>query len=266
MRSFFITGTDTGAGKTALTSTLLAAARAAGIDAVPMKPVQTGVRRNGGLAGDIRVAIRAAAWRPAPDETHLLCPYRFVPACSPHLAAARAGETLCLDRIVRAMRTLLQSHDSVLVEGAGGVSVPIGGRRTMLDLMAAMGLPVLVAARPGLGTLNHTMLTCAALRKQGLDVAGVVMVQSGPGRWMPLMRDNLATLRRFGIPVLGRLPFMPGFARTPRAAVQKVLRDPAVAWTASLLRDRSVPAPHGLPVHDRGQHPPPKIRSHRGLR
>lgn len=235
MRSFFITGTDTGVGKTALTATLLAAARAAGIDAAPMKPVQTGVRLTGRLAGDLRVASHAAAWRPSPGETHLLCPYRFAPTCSPHLAAAKAGVTLRLSHIVRAMRALQESYDSVIVEGAGGVSVPIGGRRTMLDLIAALELPVLVAARPGLGTLNHTMLTCAALREHGAEVAGVVMVQSRPGRWTPLMRDNMATLRRFGIPILGRLPFMPGFARTPRAAVRKVLRHPAVAWMAALL-------------------------------
>ncbi|OQW94700.1 MAG: dethiobiotin synthase [Verrucomicrobia bacterium A1] len=236
MRSFFITGTDTGVGKTALTATLLAAARKAGIDAIPMKPIQTGVRRIAGLAGDIDVVARAASWHPVPGETQLLCPYRFAPACSPHLAAVRAGEAIRMDRLEGSLRKLLQFHDSVLVEGAGGVSVPIGGRRTMLDLMAAMGLPVLVAARAGLGTLNHTMLTCAAVRKRGVELAGVVMVQSGRGPWTPLMQDNLETLRRFGIPVLGRLPFMPGFARAPRPAVQRVLQDPAVAWTASLLR------------------------------
>lgn len=237
MRSFFITGTDTGAGKTALTSVLLAAARSAGIDAVPMKPVQTGVRLTRRLAGDIDIVCRAAAWHPASGETHLLCPYRFAPACSPHLAAAEAGETIRMDRIARAMRKLLKSHDAVLVEGAGGVSVPIGGRRTLLDMMAALGLPVVVAARAGLGTLNHTMLTCAALRTRGVELAGVVLVQSGRGPWTRIMKDNLETLRRFGIPVLGRLPFMPGFARTPRPAVQRVLKNPAVAWTAALLED-----------------------------
>ncbi len=238
MRSFFITGTDTGVGKTALTSVLLAAAREAGIDAVPMKPVQTGVRRAmaARAGGDMAVAIRAASWQPRPGEVPLLGPYRYPRACSPHLAASLAGRPLRVQRIVRSHRELAGRHDAVLVEGAGGALVPLAGRQTMLDLMASLGLPILVAARPGLGTLNHAMLTCGAIRARGLEIAGVVLVQAARGRWTALMQDNLETLRRFGVPVLGRLPHMPGFALDPRAACLRALRRPETRWIGPLLR------------------------------
>ena len=231
-----MTGTDTGAGKTALTAILVAGARAAGLDAVPMKPVQTGVPPRRGPAGDLRVVARAAGWRPGPGETDLVSPFRFRPACSPHRASALAGRAIGFGTVLRAFRSLRARHEAVIVEGAGGVLAPVAGRRTMLDLMEALRLPVLVAARPGLGTLNHTMLTCGAIRARGLDVAGVVLVQSEPGRWSPLMEDNRRTLLRFGVPVLGRLPHMPAFARDPRAACLRVLARPATRWIAPLLR------------------------------
>jgi dethiobiotin synthetase len=236
MRSFFVTGTDTGAGKTVLTAVLVAAARAAGIDTVPMKPVQTGVPRGRRPVGDLRIVARAAAWRAEPDEADLVSPYRFAPACSPHRAATLAGRPIEFEAILRAFCMLRPRHEALIVEGAGGVLVPVGERRTMLDLMEAMRLPVLVAARPGLGTLNHTMLTCEALRARRLEIAGVVMVQARPGRWSPLMEDNRRTLQRFGVPVLGRLPHMPGFARDPRAACLRALGRPATRWLGPLLR------------------------------
>lgn len=236
MRSFFVTGTDTGAGKTALTAVLVAAARAAGVDAVPMKPVQTGVSGGPRLSGDLRIAAAAAGWTPAPGETDLASPYRLAQPCSPHRAAALAGRVIAFETIRRAFRALRARHDAVIVEGAGGVLVPVAGRRTMLDLMAALRLPVLVAARPGLGTLNHTLLTCEAIRTRGLEIAGIVLVQSSPGAWTPLMEDNRRTLLRFGLPVRGRLPFIPGFARDPRDACLRALGRPETRWITALLR------------------------------
>lgn len=230
MQSVFITGTDTGVGKTALTAALLASARGGGADAVAMKPVQTGVRSGPALVGDLRRIAAAAGWRPAARDLHFLCPYRFPSPCSPHRAAALAGASISIPKIVSDFQKLNSRHDRVYVEGAGGVWVPVGDRETMLDLMVELGLPVLVAARPGLGTLNHTLLTCEALRARRLTVAGVVLVHSTDAAWTPLMRDNLSTLRAFGVPVLGRLPFMPDWPRRPPAAIQAVLRHPALRW------------------------------------
>ena len=127
-----------------------------------------------------------------------MAPYAFRPACSPHLAAARAGVRIDLACITRAARALAAAHDFVVVEGAGGVLVPLDGRLTMVDLMRRLGLPVLLVARTGLGTINHTLLSLLALRENGLAVAGVVFNQSSPGRRGIIERDNVQTVARLG--------------------------------------------------------------------
>lgn len=236
MRGVFVTGTDTGVGKTALAAVLFAAARAAGRDWAVMKPAQTGVvRRSRDIGGDAAIAARAAAWRPPAAERAWVNPIVLRAPCSPCRAARIEGATVSLARLAAAAAALARRHEALIVEGSGGVMVPLCGRRTMLDLMAALGLSVVVAARPGLGTINHTLLTCEAIQRRGLRLAGVVLVQSAPGRWTPLMNDNLATLRRFHIPALGRLPHMVGFPRRARAAVRRLLVSRACPWLAPLL-------------------------------
>ena len=210
-RGLFITGTDTGVGKTAVTAALLALLRGRGVDAVPMKPIQTGCLKRGGevVAPDLDGCLRAIKLTPTVEEAEWMCPYRFIPECSPHLAARIDRRPIQLRRITAAFRQLAARHDFVIAEGAGGVLVPLDERRTMLDLMRALGLPVLVVARPGLGTLNHTLLTLAALRAADLKIAGVVVVATQRGRCGRIERDNLASIARLGrVPVLGRLPFI----------------------------------------------------------
>jgi dethiobiotin synthetase len=217
-RGLFITGTDTGVGKTAVTAALLTLLRQRGVDAVPMKPIQTGCRQRAGklVAPDLEFCLRmvgaanlSRASRELCGELDWMCPYRFVPACSPHLAARLARRPIRLTKIVSAFHQLAARHDFVLVEGAGGALVPLGGGRTMLDLMRALDLPVLVAARPGLGTLNHTLLTLAALRAARLKIAGVFFVHTQPGLLTPLERDNAVTIAQLGrVEILGRLPFI----------------------------------------------------------
>ncbi|HOW97791.1 MAG TPA: dethiobiotin synthase [Kiritimatiellia bacterium] len=203
MKGLFITGTDTGIGKTAVLAALLCALRRAGIDAAPMKPVQTGCRpsRRGLVSPDLERALRAAGLRPDAAEKSLMCPYPFRPACSPHLAAAQAGVRIRLSAIRKAFRRLSARHSYVLVEGAGGVLVPLNGNKTMLDLMRALALPVIVAARPGLGTLNHTLMTLRELRRAGLKILGVILVCARRAPWGAIERSNLETIRR-----LGRVP------------------------------------------------------------
>lgn len=216
MRSVFITATDTGVGKTVLAAALLAAARAKGINAVPMKPVQTGCVRRGRriVAPDLEFCLSAAGLDPSPQERQWMCPYRFILASSPHLAAALARVHISKGGILENFRRILSRHEVVIVEGAGGLLVPINERQTMLDLMRALRLPVLLAARPGLGTLNHTLLSLHALRRAGLRVAGVVLVDRTRRPWGAIERDNLRTIRRLGrVPFVERLPYVPGFAR-----------------------------------------------------
>ncbi len=211
--ALFVTGTDTGVGKTRVAAGLLARFRAAGMDAVPMKPVQTGCRLAKGrlVAPDLDFCLRAAGLKPGKRELADMAPYCFRPACSPHLAAKEAGVTLSLPVIERAFRRLSRAHEAVVVEGAGGVLVPLNERQTTLDLMIRLRLPVLLVARPGLGTLNHTLLSLRVLQEAGLTVLGVVLNQAKPGRWGRIEVDNCRTIERLGgVKVLGCLRYGAG--------------------------------------------------------
>ncbi|MBU1694143.1 MAG: dethiobiotin synthase [Verrucomicrobia bacterium] len=234
MQGLFITGTDTGVGKTAVLGALLCALRRAGRDAVPMKPVQTGGRRGrkGLTSPDLTLALAAAGLSPDASERRLMCPYLFAPACSPHLAAAQAGRVIRIAAILKAFHRLKTAHEIVLVEGAGGILVPLNRRETMLDLMKALALPVVVAARPGLGTLNHTLLTLRELRRQGLRVLGVILVCTRPGRRGWIEQSNLETIRRLGktpVHYMGHLPALSHRNRPPERLPTQALRE-AARW------------------------------------
>ncbi len=235
-KGFFITGTDTNVGKTVVTAALLAVLRAAGKDAVPMKPIQTGCTEpNGVLVGpDLEFCLGMTGLSPGAEERRHMEVYAFKPACSPHLAAAQANTVIEFSSIAESFRILSQRRECVLVEGAGGVMVPITGRLTMLDLMVKLGLPVVLVARPGLGTVNHTLLSLRELRRAGLPVSGVVLCQAQPGERGWIERDNHRTIERLGdVPVLGRLPYIREITTgdmTPSKflnMVQKHVRPPA---------------------------------------
>ena len=257
MKGLFITGTDTDIGKTALSALLLAELRRRGTNAAPMKPMQTGCLqklepRNLKPEGkrekeefqvsslksqvsplsvpDLDYSLSMAALEVDPATYKYMSPYTFEPACSPHLAAERAGTEIDIAKIVIAARTLAKSYDFVIAEGAGGIIVPLNRRETMLDLMQAMKLPILLAARPGLGTINHTLLSIRALRSDGLDIAGVVFVASTPAEPGFIEKDNAATIEQFGkVPVLGTIPYCaalqtpkPNYNDLPRPLVAEV--------------------------------------------
>jgi len=210
-KGIFVTGTDTGVGKTVVTAALVSLFRTGGIDAVPMKPVQTGciLRADGWLAVDLGFCLNMANLEPPPAERKLMAPYCFQPACSPHLAAAQARETISISRIVHDFSALKANHELVIVEGAGGMLVPINGEETMLDVMVGLSLPVVLVARPWLGTINHTLLSLRELARAGVPVLGVIFDDSLPCAWDEIVRDNRLTIERFGdAPVLGHLPFI----------------------------------------------------------
>lgn len=217
-KGFWIIGTDTGVGKTAVTAALLHVARRRGWNAAPMKPVQTGCTRVAGnvQAPDLDFALTVADWRPSEREQALMAPYRYIPACSPHRAARMARRPIRLERIVERFDRLSERYRPLLVEGAGGLLVPVDSRRTLLDLTIAMPLPVVVVARPGLGTLNHTLLTLRALREAGLEPIAVLFVHTRPGAPTALERDNEATIRSMGrVPLTARMPYLPGIEHNP---------------------------------------------------
>lgn len=224
MRNLIVTGTGTEVGKTFVTAGLLRALRRAGRDAVVQKPFQTGCTRlpDGSLdRPDLDAAASAADWQPEACELPDLCPYAYEPACSPHLAARMAGDEPTVERVVAAARRLAARHDVVLAETAGGVLVPINERELMLDWMAALGWPVLVVARAGLGTINETLLTLRALGGAGLACAGVVLNEVRPSTSVSddafIRRDNAAAIEHYGgVPVVATIPFL---CRGPGQAV-----------------------------------------------
>ena len=218
-KGIFVTGTDTGVGKTVVTAALVSLFRADGIDAIPMKPVQTGcIPEAGGLVVvDLEFCLNMANLVPSLAEHKLMAPYCFQPACSPHLAAAQVGETISVSRIADDFSALQADHELVIVEGAGGVMVPINGKETILDVMVRLSLPVLLVARSLLGTINHTLLSLRELALAGVSVLGVIFNDSRPytgGKdpellWDEIVRDNRLTIERFGdAPILGHLPFI----------------------------------------------------------
>jgi dethiobiotin synthetase len=171
----FVTGTDTGVGKTHVACGLAQALRSQGVSVGVLKPVETGVAPDA-EAGPDGLALREAAG--CDDPVDLTCPYRLALPASP-LAAARAeGQEVSLERIRAAFAILAERHAVALVEGAGGWAVPYAPGVDTAEVAAACGLPVLVVARRALGTVNHTRLTVEAVRRAGLSVTGVVL--NGP--------------------------------------------------------------------------------------
>jgi dethiobiotin synthetase len=174
IKGIFITGTDTGVGKTYVAAGLAASLRQHGMDVGVMKPVETGCRMRGGrLFPDDAVRLMEAAC--VRDALPLVNPYRFSEPVAPFVAAGLAGKKIDTRRIISAFRKLSSIHDFMIVEGAGGIMVPLSRHVAFLDLAEAMELPVLIVARPGLGTINHTLLTISALRTRGLAIAGFVI-------------------------------------------------------------------------------------------
>lgn len=196
----FVTGTDTGVGKTHVAAGILAAFRAAGRNVAPMKAVQTGchLRKGALVAPDLMTSLKTAGLRVDATEMKDMAPYCFKPACSPHLAARLAGTRISLSRIDQAYRRLIRSYDGVIVEGAGGILVPLNTKETMLDLMVRLQLPILLVARAGLGTINQTLLSLRILNEAKLTVLGVVLNQATPGRWGQIENDNRRTIERLG--------------------------------------------------------------------
>lgn len=214
----FVTGTDTGVGKTVVCAALTAVLRAEGLDAVPMKPVQTGAAGSGvnRTAPDLEFCLSITGLDVSAREKRLMAPYSLSKPCSPHLAAAAARKRIRQAKILDSFGRLLGDRDMVLVEGAGGVLVPIDGHNTMLDLMLAMKLPVVLVSRPGLGTINHTLLSLRELRRARAAVLGVVINEAGPSARGDIEEDNVRTIERMGrTRILGRLPFMPGLGTAP---------------------------------------------------
>jgi dethiobiotin synthetase len=194
MPGLFVTGTGTGVGKTVLSAALLAAIAASGEPVRAHKPVVTGLDdpSQSGWPPDHELLAHVAGMR-----SEEVAPLRYGPAVSPHLAARLAGEAIDPVALVAHARAAVADEETVIVEGVGGLLVPLTEELMVRDLAVALGLALLIAATPGLGTINHTLLTLDAARAAGLDVRAVVLT---PWSEQPseLERSNRATIARLG--------------------------------------------------------------------
>ena len=217
MRGVFVTGTDTGIGKTVVAGAICAALTARGERVAAFKPVVTGIDEptNDGWPPDHELlATAAGGWRP-PDE---VTPYVFGPPLSPHYAAALAGAGVDPERLVATARAAAASADALVCEGVGGLLVPLADDYSVRDFARALGLPLIVVARTGLGTINHTLLTVEAARAAGLEVAGIVMTPWADPE--PIEESNRATVERLaGVPVSGLPPTSPATLAAAGAAL-----------------------------------------------
>lgn len=203
-RQFFVTGTDTGVGKTVLSALLCAA-----LDAIYWKPIQTGTIEGTDRQAVMRIA-GIARQKTLPEA------YTFCPPVSPHLAAKMAGVEIKLEQVKLPEKA---ANESVVVEGAGGVLVPINENEFMLDLIAKLKLPAILAARSSLGTINHSLLSLAALHSAGVSVRGVVLI-GDPNK------DNRAAIERYGhVNVIGEIPKLPMLNRDSLLGVYKTYFD-----------------------------------------
>jgi dethiobiotin synthetase len=211
VKGIFITGTDTGVGKTVVCGLLAGFLRGRGVRVVTQKWVQTGTA---GEPSDLAAHRRLMGLPGSVAEEALadLCPYRFSYPASPRLAAAREGRRIEASVIEAAFRRLAASHDAVLVEGAGGILVPLAEGVLTADLVVRLGLSALVVVGNRLGCVNHALLTVEAIRRRGVPLAGLVFNRppgEGGGAPEELLTDNVRVVEEISkAPVLGEVPFL----------------------------------------------------------
>ena len=206
-KGIFITGTDTGVGKTFVAVGLINALKEKGFDVCPMKPVETGCRTKRGklIPEDTMNLIKASGIKETVD---VINPYRFKHPLAPSVAAELEGKLIKKEKIFSAYNYLSKKYDITIVEGAGGIMAPLYKKYLFLDFIKDLKLPVIIISRPGLGTINHTLLTISAAKGRGVNILGVVINYAGPIKNDISVKTNPKTIENVGgIPVLGIVPY-----------------------------------------------------------
>jgi dethiobiotin synthetase len=233
-RGVFVTGTDTGVGKTLFAAALLHRLAGAGIRAAGFKPVSAGCEvRDGTLVNEDATVLAAAS--PVSLPLAAVNPVALEPAVAPHLAAAEAGRALSARALASDFERVAAAAEFVVVEGAGGWRVPLGPEETLADLGRILALPVILVVGLRLGCLNHALLTAEGIRADGLELAGWVANVQDAG--MPRLEGNITTLEdRLGCQLLARLPPILGpgpgerarqaAAAIPSASLPLIVRTP----------------------------------------
>src|SRR5262245_27719286 len=199
MTTLFVTSSGTGIGKTFVTLKLIAELKAAGRRVRALKPVASGFDAARPTDGDTGELLRALALEPTAANLDAVSPWRFAAPLSPDMAAARERRAIPFDALVAHCRAAARSGEVTLIEGVGGVMVPLDAEHTVLDWIAALGAPALLVVGSYLGTLSHSLTAATALRARGVTIAGVVVSESEE---QPVPApETAATLARFIAPV-----------------------------------------------------------------
>ncbi len=207
-KTFFVTGTDTGVGKTMVSAAILEAARAAGLRTLAMKPIASGCDETPeGLRNEDALALQSAMTESLAYE--VINPVSLKPAIAPHVAAAQAGKSVTAQRLIGFCRGLqMRPADLMLIEGAGGWRVPLNNRETYASVPRELGTPVILVVSLKLGCINHALLTAEAIRADGLVVAGWV-ANRAEAETMSCEQETLDYLRsHMAAPCLGELPWL----------------------------------------------------------
>ena len=208
MKGYFITGTDTNVGKTVVTACLATLFKSRGEDVGVMKPLETGVdpECSSSANSDAKFLIEVSGVQDALEE---VCPYRLKTPASPYQAARLEGKELDPEKIMERFRALQSKHSMMLVEGVGGLMVPITQRYNVVDLALQVDLPLIIVSRIQIGTLNHTLLTLNAARQHGLKVAGVILNPVHAGELDNIEEEQGSLIEEFSdTPILGTCPYI----------------------------------------------------------
>jgi len=195
-KGLFITGTDTGVGKTYVACGLATALRAQGGNVGVFKPFESGI----GMGHADHHLLKQASG--VTDADRLICPYQFEEALAPVVAAERAGVTIDWSHVLKNYATLCSQHEWMIVEGSGGLLVPLATGKTNVDLIHELGLPVLLVARLGLGTINHTLLSIKLLESEKIPVAGIVLNQTSPQKGLAEETNPLVLKKLSQVPLV----------------------------------------------------------------
>lgn len=203
MKSFFVTGTDTGIGKTAFTCGLANLLRVSGIDVGVMKPFATGIpQKNGFQSEDVSMLVRSSG---VSDPESLINPYFFAIPASPYSAAKKLGRQIDLDLVLSSFDKLCSTHDVMLVEGIGGIMTPILKDYFVIDLIKDLNLDVVVVTGSKIGTINHTTLTIDACKKHGIHISGLIINQIDKNGYdLDELGQDLIALS--GVDVIAKIP------------------------------------------------------------
>lgn len=207
-KGIFITGTDTGVGKTVVAGGLACALKREGLDVGVIKPVETGcIETDEGLiAPDADFLINITGVK---DKIDLVAPYRFKEPLAPSVAAEIEGREIDIEKIITSYNLLTKMHDFVIVEGTGGLLVPIWKDLLFIDLIKSLSVPIIIVARMGLGAINHTLLTVRCARSAGIEIIGIIFNHLDNKKDGIAEKTNPNIIKRLcNIPILGIIPFI----------------------------------------------------------